>query len=48
MAIIERYCRWESSVEEAFIEMYLAGVSVRRLENNSIMAEKLPLFGCVS
>ena len=32
-AIIERY-RWrESSVEEAFIEIYLAGVSVRRLEN---------------
>ncbi len=24
-AIIERYRRWESSVEEALIEMYLAG-----------------------
>ena len=29
-AIIERYRRRESSVEEALIEMYLAGVSVRR------------------
>jgi len=28
--IIERYRRRESSVEEALIEMYLAGVSVRR------------------
>jgi putative transposase len=32
-AIIERYRRRESSVEEALIEMYLAGVSVRRLED---------------
>ena len=32
-AIIERYRRRESSVEEALIEMYLAGVSVRRVEN---------------
>ena len=32
-AIIERYCRRESSMEEALIEMYLAGVSVRRVEN---------------
>ncbi|MHB1937797.1 MAG: transposase [Acidobacteriaceae bacterium] len=33
-AIIERY-RWrrEASVEEALIEMYLAGVSVRRVED---------------
>ena len=30
-AIIERYRRQESSVEEALIEMYLAGVSVRRV-----------------
>ena len=29
-AIIERYRRRESSVEEALIEMYLAGGSVRR------------------
>jgi transposase-like protein len=29
-AIIERYRRRESSVEEALVEMYLAGVSVRR------------------
>ena len=32
-AIIERYRRWESSVGEALIEMYLAGVSVRRVED---------------
>ena len=31
-AIIERYRRREASVEEALIEMYLAGVSVRRVE----------------
>lgn len=32
-AIIERYRRRESSMEEALIEMYLAGVSVRRVED---------------
>lgn len=32
-AIIDRYRRRESSVEEALIEMYLAGVSVRRVED---------------
>jgi putative transposase len=32
-AIIERYRRRESSVEEALIEMYLAGVSVRRVDD---------------
>ncbi|WP_090880267.1 IS256 family transposase [Bauldia litoralis] len=32
-AIIERYQRRESSVEEALIEMYFAGVSVRRVED---------------
>ena len=32
-AIIERYKRRECSVEEALIEMYLAGVSVRRIED---------------
>ena len=31
--IIERYKRRESSVEESLIEMYLAGVSVRRVED---------------
>ena len=31
--IIDRYRRRESSVEEALIEMYLAGVSVRRVED---------------
>jgi len=32
-AIIGRYRRRESSVEEALVEMYLAGVSVRRVED---------------
>ena len=32
-AIIEQYRRRESSVEEALIEMYLAGISVRRVED---------------
>src|SRR5947207_1605867 len=32
-AIIERYRRRESSVEEALVEMYLAGVSVRCVED---------------
>ena len=32
-AIIERYRRRESSVEEALVEMYLAGVSTRRIED---------------
>ncbi|WP_050769451.1 IS256 family transposase [Blastopirellula marina] len=31
--IIERYKRREASVEEALVEMYLAGVSVRRVED---------------
>ena len=32
-AIIERYKRRESSLEEALMEMYLVGVSVRRIED---------------
>jgi transposase-like protein len=32
-AIIERYRRRESSVEESLIEMHLAGISVRRVED---------------
>src|ERR1700685_119483 len=32
-AIIERYRRRETSVEEVLVEMYLAGVSVRRVED---------------
>ena len=32
-AIIERYKRREASVEEALVEMHLAGVSVRRVED---------------
>lgn len=33
VAIIERYRRRESSVEETLVEMYLAGVSLRRVED---------------
>lgn len=33
MQIIERYRRRESSIEESLVEMYLAGVSVRRVED---------------
>ena len=32
-AIIERYRRMENSAEEAIIEMYLAGASVRRAKD---------------
>ncbi len=32
-AIIQRYQKREISVEEALVEMYLAGVSVRRVED---------------
>jgi putative transposase len=41
-AIIERYRRRES-LEEALIEMYLAGVSVRRVED---ITEALGGRGC--
>ncbi|WP_456031681.1 transposase [Senegalimassilia anaerobia] len=34
-AVIERYKRRETSVEEAIIEMHLAGVSTRRIRANS-------------
>jgi putative transposase len=34
-AVVERYRRRETSVEEAMIEMYLAGVSTRRIEDVS-------------
>lgn len=34
-SVIERYRRRETSVEEAMIEMYLAGVSTRRFEGVS-------------
>ena len=36
-AIIERYRRRETSIEEALVEMYLAGVSTRRVEDISEM-----------
>ena len=44
-AIIERYRRRESSVEEALIEMYLAGVSVRRVEDITEAWRNHPLQG---
>ena len=44
-AIIDRYRRRESSVEEALIEMYLAGVSVRRVED---ISEALLGESCIS
>ena len=36
-AVIERYRRRESSVEEALMEMYLAGVSTRRVDDISVL-----------
>ena len=36
-AIIERYKRRETSIEEALVEMYLAGVSTRRINDISEM-----------
>ena len=42
-AIIERYRRRESSVEEALIEMYLAGVSVRRVEDTYVYVDGIYL-----
>ena len=41
---IERYRRWESSVEETLIEMYLADVSVRRVEDitEALWGRKVP------
>jgi transposase-like protein len=41
-AIIARYRRWEATAEEALAEMYLAGISVRRVENIR-KAQPLPL-----
>ena len=35
MQIIERYRRRGSSVEKAFMEMYLAGVSMRQMKDIS-------------
>ena len=43
-AVIERYRRREESVEEALIEMYLAGVSTRRVDDISqaLWGERMP------
>ena len=44
-AVIERYRRRESSVEEALREMYLAGVSTRRVDDISqlLWGERMPI-----
>ena len=44
-AIIERYKRRESSVEEALIEMYLAGVSMRRVEDITEVRRRTRVVG---
>jgi transposase-like protein len=43
-AVIERYRRREESVEEALIDMYLAGVSTRRVDDISqaLRGERMP------
>ena len=45
-AIIERYRRRENSVEKVLIEMYLAGVSVRRVEDitEALWGNKVSLY----
>lgn len=43
MAIIEQYHRPESSVEEVLIEIHLAGVSVRRVEDITETADSTQL-----
>lgn len=42
-AVIERYRRRETSVEEAIVEMYLAGVSTRRIEDVSELLWGAPM-----
>jgi putative transposase len=44
-AIIERYRRRESSVEEALIEMYLAGISVRPTPDAAFPIARLAVSG---
>ncbi len=46
-AIIERYRRRESSVEEAMMEMYLAGVSTRRIEDVSEILWGSSVYRCL-
>ena len=43
-AVIERYRRREESVEEALIDMYLAGVSTRRVDDISqlLWGDRMP------
>ena len=43
-AVIERYRRREESVQEALIDMYLAGVSTRRVDDISqaLWGERMP------
>ena len=39
-AVIERYRRRETSVEETIVEMYQAGVSTRRIEDVLMFTKK--------
>lgn len=42
-AVIERYRRRETSVEEAIVEMYPAGVSTKRIEDVSELPWRAPV-----
>jgi transposase-like protein len=47
--IIERYRRREASIEESLIEMYLAGVSVRRIEDiTEVLVTHSPLVKAIN
>ena len=43
-AVIERHCRREESVEEALIDMYLAGVSTRQVDDTGqlLWGDRMP------
>ena len=43
-AIIERYRRRDISIEEAVVQMYLAGVSVRRVEDAANLTARKRLY----
>ena len=43
-AIIERYRRRDISIEEAIVQMYLAGVSVRRVEDAANLTARKRLY----
>lgn len=47
-AVIERYRRREESVEEALIDMYLAGVSTRQVDDCVLSSWGLRFVQCFS